>query len=200
YGLAQTIMGASGERPDDGNPHNRGGLNAVLFSRDGAPAPGITRKGWWPEGFLHEITHTLGAVQWDAPHSTQPPGGNDPAYGHCWQGADVMCYVENAGASHDMRIDCAPTSGAIATSYDCGRDDAFSPDPEPGSYLATHWNVYDSVFMAPCGNIAPACGGGELWVPKPPAATAAPAVKGLPRRGGVLGVDAGAWTNDPTFA
>src|SRR5262249_33646450 len=24
YGLAQTIMGASGERPDDGNPHNRG--------------------------------------------------------------------------------------------------------------------------------------------------------------------------------
>jgi hypothetical protein len=199
YGLAQTIMGSSGERPDAGNPHNRGGLNAVLFSRDGAAAPGVTRRGWWPEGFLHEITHTLGAVQWDAPHSTQPPGGTSPQYGHCWQGADVMCYVEDDGAAHAMRTDCAASSGAIATSYDCGRDDYFNPDPEPGSYLATHWNDYDSAFMAPCGRIAPACGGGELWVPAPPAATAAPTVKGTPRRGGVLGVDPGAWSNDPSF-
>ena len=26
-----------------------------------------------------------------------------PRYGHCWQGADVMCYVEDSGAAHAMR-------------------------------------------------------------------------------------------------
>ena len=197
YGLGQTVMGDSGEEPGPDNVHNGGGLNAVLFSRDGDAAPGPTLHGWWPEGFLHEITHTLGAVQWSAPHSTQPPGGDAPQYGHCWQGADVMCYVEDAGASHQMQMDCAPPAGAIPQTYDCGRDDYFNPAPPAGSYLATHWNVYDSVFMAPCGAIAPACGGGELWVPKPPAATAAPSVSGVPRRGGRLAASTGTWSNAP---
>ena len=46
--------------------------------------------------------------------------------------------------------------------------------PRAGSYLATHWNTYDSAFLAPCGEIAPACGGGNLWVPEPPAASVRP--------------------------
>src|SRR4051794_20395671 len=100
YGLGETLMGTNGERPGPTNPHNAGGLTAILFSRDGASAPGSARWGWWPEGFLHEMTHTLGAVQWGAPHSTQPLGGSAPQYGHCWQGADVMCYVEDGGAAH----------------------------------------------------------------------------------------------------
>ena len=33
-----------------------------------------------------------------APHSTQPVGFQNPRYGHCWQGADVMCYLEDSGA------------------------------------------------------------------------------------------------------
>ena len=87
-------------------------------------------------------------MQWGAPHSTQPAGQQNPQYGHCWQGADVMCYAENAGAASQLRNDCAPLPGTITVSYDCGRDDYFSPAPEPGSYLATHWNTYDSAFMA----------------------------------------------------
>ena len=198
YGLGETIMGSSGERSGAQNVHNRGGLTSILFSRDGAAAPGAAKWGWWPEGFLHEMTHNLGAVQWGAPHSTQPLGGSSPRYGHCWQGADVMCYVEDAGASHGMVQDCAGLPGAIAQNYDCGRDDYFNPAPPAGSYLATHWNTYDSSFLAPCGEIAPACGGGSLWVPEPPAATSPPTVSGIAHRGVTLSARPGTWTNAPT--
>ena len=71
--------GPVGEQPGATNVHNRGGLTSILFSRDGVAAPGAARWGWWPEGFLHEITHNLGAVQWGAPHSTQPRGAEQPA-------------------------------------------------------------------------------------------------------------------------
>jgi hypothetical protein len=198
YGLGETVMGASGEVSGAANVHNRGGFTSVLFSRDGAPAPGAPKWGWWPEGFLHEMTHNLGAVQWGAPHSTEPRGQQNPGYGHCWQGADVMCYLEDAGAAHAMVQDCGALPGAIPQNYDCGRDDYFSPSPAPGSYLATHWNTYDSAFLAPCGEIAPACGGGALWVPQPPAATSGPAVTGTARRGGILTVQPGSWSNGPT--
>jgi hypothetical protein len=198
YGLGETVMGAGGETPGSANVHNRGGLTSILFSRDGAAAPGAAKWGWWPEGFLHEMTHNLGAVQWGAPHSTEPRGQSLPNYGHCWQGADVMCYVEDAGAAHAMQQDCAGLPGAIPQSYDCGRDDYFNPAPAPGSYLATHWNTYDSAFLAACGEVAPACGGGQLWVPEPPAATGAPSVSGTARRGGTLIVQPGAWANAPS--
>src|SRR4051812_650695 len=198
YGLGETIMGSTGEVAGTRNVHNRGGLTSVLFSRDGATAPGGARWGWWPEGFLHEMTHNLGAVQWGAPHSTEPKGQTLPQYGHCWQGADVMCYTEDASAAHPMQQDCAGLPGAIAQSYDCGRDDYFNPAPAAGSYLATHWNTYDSAFLAACGEIAPACGGGSLWVPAAPAATTAPSVAGAARRGQTLTARVGAWANSPT--
>jgi hypothetical protein len=198
YGLGETFMGTNGERQGSANVHNRGGLTSIVFSRDGAAAPATARGGWWPEGFLHEMTHNLGAVQWGAPHSTQPLGGSAPQYGHCWQGADVMCYVEDGGAAHAMQQDCAGLPGAIPQNYDCGRDDYFNPAPAAGSYLATHWNTYDSAFLAACGELAPACGGGSLWVPAPPAATTAPSVAGLARRGETLIARVGTWTNSPT--
>ena len=177
-------MGASGERPGADNVHNSGGLRSVLFTRDGDAAPGAARGGWWPEGFLHEITHNLGAVQWAAPHSTAPAAAPEKSrYGHCWQGADVMCYVEDTGAAHGMQFDCPLIPGTITQGYDCGRDDYYNPAPAPDSYLASHWNIYDSAFMEACTRIAPACGGGELWVPAPPVVTEQPVVTGRARRG-----------------
>jgi hypothetical protein len=198
YGLGETVMGASGETPGAANVHNRGGFTSVLFSRNGAAAPGNAKWGWWPEGMLHEMTHNLGAVQWGAPHSTEPRGQTAPQYGHCWQGADVMCYVEDGGASHPMQQDCAGLPGAIPQNYDCGRDDYFNPAPAPRSYLATHWNVYRNDFLAPCSAIAPACGGGMAGlVPEPPVATAGPQVIGAPRRGDVVRASGGSWRNGP---
>jgi hypothetical protein len=198
YGLGETYMGATAEQPGAANPHNGGGLRSVLFSRDGAPAPGNIRGGWWPEGFLHEITHNLGAVQWGAPHSTEPAGQSLPQYGHCWQGADVMCYVEDAGAAHAMQTDCPTIPGMITDSYDCGRDDYFNPAPAAGTYLTTHWNTYDSVFLARCTNAGESCGGDQLWVPTPPASTGVPLIVGSPRRGTPMRTNAGTWTNQPT--
>ena len=155
YGLGENVLGTVGDRRGSGNVHNRGGFASVLFSRDGLAAPGAGARSWWPEGFLHEISHNLGAVQWSAPHSTQPAGSTLAGYGHCWQGADVMCYLEGPGAAHAMQYDCPRVGGAIPQAYDCGRDDYFNPAPPAGSYLATHWNVYDSAFLAPCARDRP---------------------------------------------
>jgi hypothetical protein len=202
YGLGENVLGSWGDRRGASNVHNYGGFASVLFSRDGLPAPGAGARSWWPEGFLHEMSHNLGAVQWSSPHSTQPAGFSLPRYGHCWQGADVMCYVEDGGAAHPMQYDCPRVGGAIPQAYDCGRDDYFNPAPPAGSYLATHWNVYDSVFLAPCAQIAPACGGGtDGLAPTPPVATAAPELSSSPRRGSQVGALSGAWRNGPlTFS
>ena len=198
YGLGENVLGSYGDDPGAGNVHNRGGFASVLFTRDGQAAPGAGARGWWPEGMLHEITHNLGGVQWSAPHSTQPVGMSNPRYGHCWQGNDVMCYLEDTGASHAMRNDCPRIGGAIPQVYDCGRDDYFNPAPPAGSYLATHWNVYDNAFLAPCAKVAPACGGGMAGlVPEPPVATAGPQVTGTPRRGVTVLASAGSWRNGP---
>jgi len=198
-GLAETVTGAAGEKAGPDNPHNNGALTAVVFTRDGGEAPGPGANGFWPEGFLHEITHTLGAVQWGAPHSTQPAGQQNPAYGHCWQGVDVMCYAEDQGAASQLVNDCGPVAGAITVSFDCGRDDYFSPAPAPGSYLATHWNTYDSAFMAPCDVIAPACGGSDAaGAPTVPTPTKEPKIKGTTRRGATLKATTGSWMNRPT--
>ena len=152
-------MGADGEQPGADNPHNRGGLSAVAVQprRRRAARPG--RRGWWPEGLLHEITHTLGAVQWGAPHSTQPPGSRTRATAIAGR-APTSCATPRTPARPSS---CASTArrcqGTIIESYDCGRDDYFNPAPPPGSYLATHWNMYDSAFLARCAEVVPACGG-----------------------------------------
>ena len=91
-----------------------------------------------------------------------------------------------------------PCADADHEVYDCGNDDYFNPSPAGGSYLATHWNVYDGAFMAPCGQIPPACGGGmEGLVPAPPVATSPPQVAGVPRRGRTVDAVAGGWQNGP---
>jgi hypothetical protein len=97
-----------------------------------------------------------------------------------------------------MRNDCPRIGGAIPQVYDCGRDDYFNPAPAAGSYLATHWNIYDNAFLAPCGQVAPACGGGMAGlVPEPPVATAGPQVTGTLRRGVTALANAGSWRNGP---
>jgi hypothetical protein len=159
YGLGQTLGGPGADQPGAANPHNSGGLNAMLFvplGYDPAVAPGQRfYPGFWAEGMLHEMTHTLGAVLPHAPHAT--------SYGHCTDGYDVMCYADGGSSAAPYTNTACPqltgTQAGMTQTYDCGRDDYFNPSPAAGSYLATHWNVYNSAFEAPCDSLGGACTG-----------------------------------------
>lgn len=72
---------------------------------------------------LHEWGHNMGAVQFSAPNSYNHRGG------HCSDELDIMCYgPDTVQVCEDEH-------------FDCNHDDYFHPNPGPGSYLDTHWNV-----------------------------------------------------------
>lgn len=83
---------------------------------------------------LHELFHTLGAVQLSAPHSD---GG-----GHCTDTPSVMCQARRRPAVPR----CAAQPVEV---LDCGLDDYWNPSPAAGSYLARADNVATSVFFGP---------------------------------------------------
>jgi hypothetical protein len=117
------------DRPDAANPNNSGPLFARI---DNACWHGTADSNTE----THELSHTLGAVQLTAPHSTNP-------FSHCTDEWDVMCYKDQqsttltfpcAGVEHDDLLDC-------------GHDDYFNTNPAGGSYLATHWNIARSAYL-----------------------------------------------------
>jgi hypothetical protein len=153
-GFAEATFGA--DVPGRANPNNVGGRLAFVVG--GALGGGA--DSYEPLMFLHELTHTLGAVQLSAPHAT--PGG------HCYDGLDVMCYPDGTGPP--PQAVCPSLPGPIDRHFDCGGDDYFNPQPAPGSYLATHFNVYESPFLAGCNELPAACAAAPESPASPPAA------------------------------
>jgi hypothetical protein len=91
--------------------------------------------------FLHEVGHTLGAVQDSAPHSS--------GAGHCYTGADVMCYADGGPwfqGGGSMESVCPPMPDGQRP-FDCEGGDYYELDPAPGSYLDAHWNTADSGWL-----------------------------------------------------
>jgi hypothetical protein len=147
-------------------PRFRKGNRVYSLWVDGRTSPqwsGLGGNGWsatWSSswGFVwvdaHELMHALGAVHPGAPHAT--------GRGHCYDGYDVMCYSDG-GQRWRRKTVCR--SQAAMFRLDCGKDDYFSIDPRPGSWLARHpgANLANSRFLAA---VAPRA------LPRPPARAA----------------------------
>ncbi|MDQ6750344.1 MAG: hypothetical protein M3Z33_06295 [Actinomycetota bacterium] len=135
------------DRAGASNFANTGGLRAVVYGT-GEPYFSDSDPSFAGLVPLHETSHTLGAVQDSALHSTQA--------GHCFDEWDIMCYADGGtygpGGTLTYASDCGSST---SQAYDCHQDDYFNPVPVGGSYLATHWNLYNSVFLCSSG----ACGG-----------------------------------------
>lgn len=93
--------------------------------------------GCWGYAEGHEIMHNLGGVQQDAPNAT-------PGF-HCRDENDDMCYDDDGTGPVVMQSVCPNRDGRL---FDCGHDDYFLAGvPATGSYLSTHWNIYNSRFL-----------------------------------------------------
>ncbi|MFT4037732.1 MAG: PPC domain-containing protein [Thermomicrobiales bacterium] len=92
----------------------------------------------WDAGtMLHELGHTLGAVQYSAPHTSRGA--------HCIDEWDVMCYSDEP---YHPKMQYLCDEGSQDFRLDCNNDDYFAANPEPGSYLANHWNMANSIYFA----------------------------------------------------
>lgn len=100
-------------------------------------------SGCWNAGVAaHELGHTLGAVNNNAPNAS--------GHAHCVDEYDVMCYkdapevtlVFRCPQSHDQRLDC-------------NHEDYYHTNPAPGSYLANFYNVADNLFLIKSGTPPP---------------------------------------------
>ncbi len=121
---------SSGPDADDrlsiDNANNKGPDYALLYKiEDPKLAPFI---------MLHEYSHTMGAVQKNAPNGVDNEHCNDePPLEK--MGTDIMCKSDNPATT--FKDSCS----GFQIRFDCNNDDYFNPKPEPGSYLATHWNL-----------------------------------------------------------
>ncbi|GIF39848.1 RICIN domain-containing protein [Actinoplanes xinjiangensis] len=102
---------------------------------NGGPSYSRVDAGCWSAAMAaHQLTHALGAVLSDSPNAT--------GAGSCLDEYDLLCGKDRTGKP--VKNVCPKKND---NRLDCGHDDYFSTNPEPGSYLATHWNVALSEFL-----------------------------------------------------
>ncbi|NJN37114.1 MAG: hypothetical protein HC794_08740 [Nitrospiraceae bacterium] len=121
------------------------GTGTIIYdSQPGATNLNNTHSGyaridsgcWGLKPLLHELIHTLGGVQHDAPHSSHG--------WHCTDEYDIMCYSD---APHHPAVSYLCPEPSNEGQIDCNHDDYFHTNPPPDNYLATHWNIANSAFL-----------------------------------------------------
>lgn len=177
-GISGTGEMYADDRPEAANSANTGGLDAVVWG-DGSSS--FSKRGNRQTTALHEISHNLGAVQESAPHSS--------GASHCTDGYDVLCYPDRGSKASGYTATSCAWKGSGIKPYDCGADDYFNPAPGPGSYLATHWNVFRSDFLCAPGACSTAGRSASAASPNQPP-TAHIAVGGSPVAGTPVTLDA----------
>jgi hypothetical protein len=93
----------------------------------------VPRQAWERHTPIHELFHTLGAVQGDSTPAPPFSGGDKKA--HCVDGLDVMCPGE---------VRCFDSGGFLTPStypIDCGKDTYFNAGPKAGTWLAEYWDL-----------------------------------------------------------
>jgi uncharacterized repeat protein (TIGR02543 family) len=142
-----TVQGTAhqyGEDSEAGGFHNLGGLMGVVYDQAAvftdATAAGIEKRR---VAVLHETGHLLGAVQGILPEDDDPPNGSSAS--HCFEEWDVMCYDD--GSPFALTYVCGTEVAPVPELFDCSQNDYFDPTETAGTYLDTHWNLYDSPFM-----------------------------------------------------
>ncbi|GGR07922.1 RICIN domain-containing protein [Streptomyces netropsis] len=125
------------------------------------PSYGRTDAGCWGGSTAaHELGHNLGAVNNSAPNTSRAA--------HCTDEWDVMCYSD-APYYPTMR-DICPERGHDER-LDCRHDDYYHTSPQPGSYLATHWNVANNQFLMTGDGTRPDPDPSPTPTPKPTGST-----------------------------
>jgi hypothetical protein len=133
------------------------------------PRYGRVDSGCWGGVIAaHELMHTFGGVQFSAPHTDRTT--------HCTDGYDDMC--DHSGNPAVTFTTCPDPAGD--SQFDCNKDDYYNTNPDPTSYLGTHWNAANSVYLigaaAPQPPPAPSPTATQTpsSTPQPPAPTATP--------------------------
>lgn len=98
----------------------------------------------------HEIMHMMGGVQSDAPHRSYQS--------HCTDEYDLMCYDDDDGVplTYPRLVMTYTCPLAQINLFDCNDDDYYhTGTPPPDSYLATHWNTANNIFLFAGGSGTP---------------------------------------------
>jgi PKD repeat protein len=134
-GVCGTANFTQDESSGANNANNSGGDYAVVYL-----------SCWNTRTPMHENGHNQGAVQPNAPDSTGTGG-------HCNDLYDVLCYAPDGGNKNQSEV----TRCTDRMHFDCDNDTYFDAAPEPGEWLATHWNIGSSVnrFIRFGANIKP---------------------------------------------
>jgi hypothetical protein len=112
-----------------GNPNRLYTESAIIWDH-AQQEPGTQPSYWGMQTTIHELFHTLGSSQLNAPFANS---------GHCTDGLDILCYGDGYTESR------CPANGYYNTpafvSLDCGYDTYFDARAELGEYLSNNWNA-----------------------------------------------------------